>query len=339
LIIERGITGKEITKIITQYRTTFERWQAKNMEVLRYEEEHNIETRWAPTSQEYRDALTVVTERKYRRAIDDLERLVVQRLFEMTKLGMSGVGMSLFPYPDELVFIELGYKLREKINKSLKARVDAIQSALKRYNEAAAQLNPPRSPLSWESVVNAVNVADFDLLRDTRQDIRSLDWAQVANREGTVLYFGIKRAKEEICRLNVEIRRVLTFLYDDYVDHYRAVCRYYLTNVSLAREISARWSYRQRLHEVIVKRLIQTSQLLGFSGSLFHGEREGRDPALRAGIPPPPWVTGLLKITEVVIEYEEEETADPASITGGDVDADTDVLIEILENFAVANHD
>jgi hypothetical protein len=105
LMIESGYTGKEITKITTQYRTTFERWQAKNMEVLRYEEEHNIETRWAPTSQEYLDALTVVTERKYRRAIDDLERLVVQRLFEMTKLGMSGVGVCFFLYQDELVFI------------------------------------------------------------------------------------------------------------------------------------------------------------------------------------------------------------------------------------------
>lgn len=96
LMIERGFTGKEITKITTQYRTTFQRWQAKNLEVLRYEEEHDIETRWAPTSQEYLNALTIVTERKYLRAIDDLERLVVQRLFEMTKLGMSGVGSCLF---------------------------------------------------------------------------------------------------------------------------------------------------------------------------------------------------------------------------------------------------
>jgi hypothetical protein len=232
-----------------------------------------------------------------------------------------------------------GYKLREKINKSLKARADAIQSALKRYNEPAALLNPPRPPLSWETVVNAVNVADFDLLRDTRQDIRLLDWAQVANREGMVIYFGIKRAKEEICRLNVEIRRLLTFLYDDYIDHYRAVCRNIVTNTSLAREIHTQWLYRQQLHEVIVKRLIQTSQLPGFSGSLFHGERKGRDPSLRDNVPPPPWVTGLLKMTEVVVEYEEEVTADPASmtVTGGDVDADTDVIIELLENFSVAN--
>ena len=92
----RGYTGKQITKIDTQYRTTFERWKAKNDEVLRYEEEHNIAVRWAPTSPEYVSALAVVHERKYRRAIDDLERLVVQRLFEMSKLGMSGVGRSDF---------------------------------------------------------------------------------------------------------------------------------------------------------------------------------------------------------------------------------------------------
>ena len=183
--------------------------------------------------------------------------------------------------------------------------------------------------------MNAVTVADFDLLRDTRQDIRTLDWAQVANREGTVMYFGIKRAKEEICRLNVEIRRLLTFLYDDYVDYYRAVSRYVMTNPSLAHEIFTRWCYRQRLHEVIVKRLIQTSKLPGFSGTLFHGERKGRDPTLNANIPPPPWVTETLGISEVVVEYEELLVTDPHAIPAADGDIDTDVFVELLENLAV----
>ena len=71
--------------------------------------------------------------------------------------------------------------------------------------------------------MSAVTVADFNLLRDTRQDVRTLEWAQAANREGMVMYFGIKRAKEEICCLNVEICRLLTFLYDDYVNHYPPV--------------------------------------------------------------------------------------------------------------------
>jgi hypothetical protein len=208
---------------------------------------------------------------------------------------------------------------------------------LKRYNEAAAQLNPPRPALTWEAVMNAVAVADFDLLRDTRQDIRTLDWAQVANREGTVMYFGVKRAKEEICRLNVEIRRLLTFLYDDYIDHYRAVRRHYMTNPSLAHEISTRWGYRQQLHEVIVKRLIQTSKLPGFSGTLFHGERKGRDPTLNANIPPPSWVTELLGISEEIVEYEEAlVTTDPHAIHVADVEVDTDVFVELLENLAVS---
>lgn len=42
--------------------------------------------------QEYQDGLVIVRERKYCRAVDDLERLVVQCLFEMNKLGMNGIG-------------------------------------------------------------------------------------------------------------------------------------------------------------------------------------------------------------------------------------------------------
>ena len=99
---------------------------------------------------------------------------------------------------------------------------------------------PPRPLLSWESVIAAANLADFDLLRSTRQDIRKLEWAQPANREGMVMYFKIKRAKEEISRLNVEIWRLLTFLYDDHVDHYRAVSTNIMTDPTLAFEVSTR---------------------------------------------------------------------------------------------------
>ena len=49
-------------------------------------------------SPEYQDALITMNERRYRCAVDSLERLVVQRLLELTKLGMSGVGKgSLLP--------------------------------------------------------------------------------------------------------------------------------------------------------------------------------------------------------------------------------------------------
>ena len=186
--------------------------------------------------------------------------------------------------------------------------------------------------------MNAVTVADFDLLRDTRQDIRTLEWAQPANREGMVMYFSIKRAKEEICRLNVEIRHLLTFLYDDYVDHYRAVATHIIINPPLASEVSAQWSYQERIHETIVKRLIQTSHLPGFSGNLFHGQRIGRDPVLNENIPPPLWVSHLLGITTVEVEYDEGA---PSTVLENIQDlepegeVDTDVFVELLEDLAI----
>jgi hypothetical protein len=91
-IIEEGATSEKIRRITTRKTTSFQRWVVKSEEVIQYEEEHNIPVRWIPTMQEYQDGLVVIRERKYRRAIDDLERLVVQRLFEMKKLGMNGVG-------------------------------------------------------------------------------------------------------------------------------------------------------------------------------------------------------------------------------------------------------
>jgi hypothetical protein len=209
---------------------------------------------------------------------------------------------------------------------------------LKRYNEAAAQLNPPRPALTWEAVMNAVTVADFDLLRDTRQDIRMLEWAQPANREGMVMYFGIKRAKEEILRLNVEICRLLTFLYDDYADHFRAVTKHIIINPPLASEISSQWSYRERIHEAIIKRLIQTSRLAGFTGNLFYGQRVGRDPALNEDIPPPSWVTRLLGITTIEVEYD-EGTASTVVENIQDIEpedeVDTEVFVDLLHDFAI----
>ena len=131
---------------------------------------------------------------------------------------------------------------------------------------------PPQPLLTWESVIAAVNLTDFDLLRSALQDIRKLEWGQPANHKGMVVYFKIKDVKEEIICLNVEIWHLLTFLYDDHVDHYRAINTNLITDPTLAFELSTWLEYWNRIHEEIVKRLLQTSKLPGFSGSLFHGE-------------------------------------------------------------------
>ena len=44
-------------------------------------------------SPEYIEASKLLSQRKYLKAVDELERLVIQRLLEMTKLGIAGTGV------------------------------------------------------------------------------------------------------------------------------------------------------------------------------------------------------------------------------------------------------
>jgi bifunctional ADP-heptose synthase (sugar kinase/adenylyltransferase) len=96
-IVRDGIQKSEIRKIRARATTSYSRFLAVNEQVLRIEETYGIQDRWTPMSPEYQDALITMNERRYRRAVDSLERLVVQRLLELTKLGMSGVGKGLLP--------------------------------------------------------------------------------------------------------------------------------------------------------------------------------------------------------------------------------------------------
>ncbi|KAJ7858800.1 hypothetical protein B0H14DRAFT_3447008 [Mycena olivaceomarginata] len=128
-IVNNGYTKPQITLVRTKYHTTYTRLLAVEEDLLRYEEEH---------------------------ALGEVERLVVQRLLEMTKLGMNG----------------LAYNLHEKISKALKTRSEAICHALITYNNAAAALSPPRERLSFAQVIHTTSLAEFNILRDTRQDIR-----------------------------------------------------------------------------------------------------------------------------------------------------------------------
>lgn len=92
LITVKGIVAPQIKLIRTRYCTTYSRLVLVTEEVTRFEEENGYVERWTSKDKAYQDAVLMMAERRYRRALDELERLVVQRLMEMTKLSMSGVG-------------------------------------------------------------------------------------------------------------------------------------------------------------------------------------------------------------------------------------------------------
>ncbi|KAG0708391.1 hypothetical protein DFH29DRAFT_1045059 [Suillus ampliporus] len=223
--------------------------------VQELEQKLGILHRWTPEDADWQNTGRLVANRKYQRSLDQLEGLIVARIFELTKMNRSG----------------MGYKMRKHIAKALQTRSTAIRNALDRYNAAARALSPPRPMLKWEEVVEYAFLADFDLLRDSRSDVSQRQWATPAARQATDLYFKRCRAKEEITRLNVEVRRLASYIHDE--DHYLRECQQQAEAFSpaLAHQISLRRQARGRFNFRHIKRLQDIARLPGFSGTIVPG--------------------------------------------------------------------
>ncbi|KDQ59627.1 hypothetical protein JAAARDRAFT_126899 [Jaapia argillacea MUCL 33604] len=68
------------------------KWENTLATVTQLENQLSIEGQWAVDSVEYKEVKEKLREREYQKALDELERLVVQRLFELSKLNVSGTG-------------------------------------------------------------------------------------------------------------------------------------------------------------------------------------------------------------------------------------------------------
>ncbi|KAI0259614.1 hypothetical protein BC834DRAFT_833181, partial [Gloeopeniophorella convolvens] len=216
--------------------------------------------RWAVTSPEYVATKQKIAERNYRKALDELERLVVQRLFELSKLNMGNL---------------IGYKLRTHIAKALTRRSEAIRKALARYNEEARRLSPPRPALSWKEIVEYSFLGEFDLLRHSRRDVRQEDWARPANREATIQYLELQRAHEELARLEVEIPRLRTRMVDERREYEAAISAIEHSDAPLAHELRIRWARRRLINELHESRLHWIVTLPTYKGARNTGVRLG----------------------------------------------------------------
>ncbi|KAG1802115.1 uncharacterized protein HD556DRAFT_1429739 [Suillus plorans] len=239
-------------KLETQCRYSAERLATIQQDVVSMEVKMGITNRWQPSSPEYQATMKYMSNYQYQRALDNLQRLVVQRLFELQRLNIS----------------QTAYKMRTHISKSLQTRCHAIQNAVKTYNAAAAALSPPRPQLDWSKVSHYSFLEEFNLLRDTRQDVREKMWAKPAIRAVIRQWLRIERAKEEIERCNVEIRRLHTAIIDE--DSLFTQCLASLAAEHVIEHVAV-YEYCSR------RRLInmQIHSLPGFSGSNSAGIRKG----------------------------------------------------------------
>lgn len=79
-------------KLETQRRHLRERSDRLELEVTAMEVKMNIGTRWTVNDQPYIDTLKYIATRRYQRALAHLEKLVVQRLFELHKMNLTHLG-------------------------------------------------------------------------------------------------------------------------------------------------------------------------------------------------------------------------------------------------------
>ncbi|KAJ7805116.1 hypothetical protein B0H14DRAFT_3485401 [Mycena olivaceomarginata] len=135
-----------------------------------------ITSRWVAGDEDWIKAAEMAGKHRYRRGLDQLQGLVVAQMFRLCRMHMSGTG----------------YKLQKHIAKSLQPQ------------------------LAWEKVVEYAFLAEFNLLRESREDIHAEPWALPAGRAAMDQHFKMVRAEEEIQRLDVEIPRLITYMADEH---------------------------------------------------------------------------------------------------------------------------
>ncbi|KAG1723087.1 hypothetical protein EDD22DRAFT_982950 [Suillus occidentalis] len=207
---------EEINNALAQARihvdSSYAKLQHAEGLVAHIETQLAVEQRWEIGGPEYQHFKEEASLGKYCTALDELECLIVMRLFELSKLSLSGTG----------------YKLCQQLGKALQHRSDAIRNAINRYNTQAAALNPPHSKISWK------DIADY--------------------------------AREEITRLNIEVRRLCTAIHDEEHHMLTVIQKLQVSDPHLGCELQHQHRSCAAINAMHCYRLNRIESLTGFSG-------------------------------------------------------------------------
>lgn len=161
--------------------------------------------------------------------------------------------------------------MRTHIAKALQSRCKAIRNAVKTYNAAAAELDPPRAPIRWETVSHINFLEEFHLLHSTRNDIHEKPWSQPAIREMMKLHQRIKRAHEEIGRCHIAVRRLYTAILDEN-DHFeKSLSQLQTGDPLIYGAVHDFITYRQQVNGLILTKLNRLTSISDYSGDRSRG--------------------------------------------------------------------
>ncbi len=79
-------------KLETRRRYLRDRVDRLSADVTEIEVRLGIDTRWQPTDEKYVNATKYIATRAYQQALGRLQRLVIQRLFELHKMNLAQTG-------------------------------------------------------------------------------------------------------------------------------------------------------------------------------------------------------------------------------------------------------
>ncbi|KAG2068473.1 hypothetical protein BDR04DRAFT_1129243 [Suillus decipiens] len=220
-------------KLETQSRYHSKCLDTLQHEVATLEVKMGITHQWQPTSPKYQETMKYMAMHTYQCALNNLQHLVVQCLFELQKLNISQTGKCFM-------------------------HCHAIQTAIKKYNEAASQLHPPCPPLEWSKVSHYSFLEEFNILCETRQYICDKMW----------------HAKEEIEWCNVEVWHLHTSIMDE--DHHFTCVLSSLEDSPLHFAVQEFCTHQQLVNSQLLDRIFQIYTLAGFSGIASPGLRKGQ---------------------------------------------------------------
>ncbi|RDX46383.1 hypothetical protein OH76DRAFT_1356170 [Lentinus brumalis] len=246
-------------KLETRRRYLRDRVDQLTADVNEIEVRFGIEKRWEPMDEKYLKAVKYIATRTYQRALGRLQRLVIQRLFELHKMNIA----------------QTGYKARTYIAKNLQRRCKAIRTAVKAYNAAASALDPPRETIDWSTASHYNFIEQFPFLQDTRNDLREKSWAMPAGREVMRLSERVARAHEEIKNVHRELRRLQTWIRDEEQLFTAVLADLKDKNPELHGAVLEFWRRRKTANARNAAYIHATHTLPGFSGIREPGTHDG----------------------------------------------------------------
>ena len=146
---------------------------------------------------------------------------------------------------------------------------------LDEYNRQAAHIGRPI--LDFQQVMEYSFLSDFELLHQTHSDITQRPWATPLIRNAMISWMKMERAKEEIIRLNVEARRLRTYIRDSSATRLQAIQHLLQTNPALATELQQRHNAQSLINALLLQQLRNMESLPDFSGWRTPGVRAGDD--------------------------------------------------------------